>query len=203
MTEQQPTRYCIDCKWIHIEEFKPGVNVPDDHLPDDNAYLCNHPDRRHVVTGKPVRLCGPEREGDSHSFDKCGPKAQYWEAKELDPATLEPDAGLWHDGRQYTLNKVDLSGGYRCTERSQYVISLHIGRPNWIRKLKDFINHIQKIGAIEDYWHEGHEAMFTVNRLEGFDIDALIKAIESYKAVKEVRLYGVQVKAEVSGDEDE
>ena len=201
MTEQQPTKYCIDCKWIHQEEFNPGVNVSDDHIREDFVYLCNHPERRHLVTGKPVRLCISERDGDLHG--NCGSPAQYWESKEVDPATLEPDAGLWHAEHQYTLNTGNLSGGYRCTERSQYVISLHIGRPNWIRKLKDFINHIQKIGAIEDYWNEGHDAMFTVNNLEGFDIDALIKAIESYKAVKEVKLYGVQVKAQVSGDEDE
>ena len=202
MTEQQPTKYCIDCKWIHQEEFNPGVNVSDDHVREDFVYLCNHPERRHLVTGKPVRLCISERDGDLHG--NCGSPAQYWEAKEADPATLEPGVSAEYDGHQYVLNETAHSGDYgNLKQRNQYVISLFIGRPKLLRKLKDFITHIQKIGAIEDFWYEGREAMFTVNNLEGFDIDALIKAIESYKAVKEVKLYGVQVKAQVSGDEDE
>ena len=119
MTEQT-TKYCIDCKWVHQEEFKSGVNATTDQVPEDYVYLCNHPDRRHLVTGKPVRLCTSEREGDRHY--NCGTSAQFWEAKEpveVDPATLKPGDVTGRDGEHYIL-KETIPGFSDESEREKF-----------------------------------------------------------------------------------
>ena len=80
--DKQIVKYCIECKWIHSEDFKPGLNVSTTQaMPDDELlHLCNHPDRRHLVTAKPVALCSRERE--SRESVACGIDGKLWEAKD-------------------------------------------------------------------------------------------------------------------------
>ena len=78
MTEQF-VKYCCECKWIHSEDFKPGLNVSTTvAMPDDELlHLCNQPNRRHLVTGKPVVMCSRERE--NHDSSACGLVGKLWE----------------------------------------------------------------------------------------------------------------------------
>ena len=77
----ETVKYCIECKWIHSEKFKPGLNVSSTQaMPDDELlHLCNHPTRRHLVTAKPVAQCGYERGNNDQTA--CGIAGKLWEAK--------------------------------------------------------------------------------------------------------------------------
>ena len=81
MTEKF-VKYCIECKWFHSEECKPGINLSTiQTVPEDNlVHLCNHPTRRHLVTAKPVVTCSMERQ--SNEKTACGYDGKLWEKKD-------------------------------------------------------------------------------------------------------------------------